>query len=93
MGLAALNNTNTGNLTRLLLSAPTLAWRDTMTLVSRCHSLRHLELGIRPSRTREAFASFTLCELNCLDVFELEFAVVFRASNLRKLTVRGGLCS
>jgi hypothetical protein len=82
-----LGSINVELLTEVRLVGMYFTWRDTITFLSQCHSIRKLNLAVRPRRLEEPFPPFTLPELYCLQAYGLEFAMVIRTPNLQSLTI------
>ena len=87
VNLADLNSINTENVNQLVLKGRNFAWRDALTLASRCHSLCKLELVTRPPRQRDIIPPITLPQLTDLEVFRIELTAAFRAPNLQTVNI------
>ena len=83
----ASSGVNVELLTELQLGGSCLEWRDTIAFLSRCHSLRKLNLAVRPRGLQEASPPFTLPELYCLQAYGLTFAMVMHTPKLQSLTI------
>ena len=87
INLLTLASIDVGHLTTLQLSGMSEMWRDAIAFVSRCHSLRNLNLAVPPERLQEPFPPFTLPELRCLQAYGLEFTLAIHTPNLQSLTI------